>query len=437
MSPNREVYAFNSTIVNLLKAVKERVFYVKDADGEFVSPPRPGVSPAFVFTRREIASQPENGCPICIEGYHPLQIGSRLPCGHVFHEDCIRTWVNGQVHSHSQVTCPMCRMQCEDDVLERTGSVYTDRLDAIQKRLLDCCTYLRPLERDEFPLQYAGKKRAVYLRAVENLYSRGLRRKDGYTSNFTKTERTLKGKAVPRNISPRSPEYNVEVGVVIKPAEPLLLDAITTMLGSKTVMKGMNAAQVAQQFVRKWEKMGGDGMAVAIGLDASRFDQHVSAEALRWEHKFYLSLIRDARLRAKIATLLEWQIDNRGFGRCADGTIKYKIEGTRCSGDMNTGLGNCLIATCLLVAYCESKSIPFEIANNGDDCVVFTRKEFYGRFSDGLDKWFREMGFNMVVEAPVLSWRRSCSVNRSRSSTVNHGLWCAIPGRASPKTVFP
>lgn len=397
-APNREVYAFNSTIVNLLKAVKERVFYVKNAEGEFVSPPKPGVSPAFVFGQREMAHRPDLGCPICIEDYKLLDIGARLPCGHVFHEACIRTWVNA---NRPRVTCPMCRLKLKDDVLERTGAVYTERLEAIQKRLLSYCDTLRPLERDEFPLQYAGKKRIVYLRAVEALYSRGLKRKDGYTSNFTKTERTIKAGAVPRNISPRSPEYNVEVGVVIKPAEPILLDAITKMLGSKTVMKGMNASQVAGHFKRKWEKMGGDGIAVAIGLDASRFDQHVSVEALRWEHKFYVSLIRDPSLREKIATLLEWQIYNQGYGRCADGTIKYKIQGTRCSGDMNTGLGNCLIATCLLVAYCEAKSIPFEIANNGDDCVVFTRKDYYGRFSDGLDKWFREMGFNMVVEDPV------------------------------------
>jgi len=68
---------------------------------------------------------------------------------------------------------------------------------------------------------------------------------------------------------------------------------------------------------------------------------------------------------------------------------------------MNTGLGNCLIACCLLIAYCTEREVPFELANNGDDCVIICHKRHLARFSAGLDLWFREMGFNMVVEEPV------------------------------------
>lgn len=396
MSPPREVYAFNSTIVNLLKAVKERVFYVKE-NGVFVSPPRPGSRMAYAMKRKD--AKRAGCCSICREDFVALAIASELPCGHTYHLDCIDGWVTHCRESGIEVSCPMCRDTWSPPSDAET--IYDDRLGAIQKRILALCPRLSPLEREEFPLLYEGKKRSVYQNAVESLYVRGIQRKDGELSNFTKTERTLKQGAVPRNISPRDPRYNVEVGRVIKPAEGILLNGVTRLLGSKTVMKGMNASQVGAEFSRKWECMGGDGQAVAIGLDASRFDQHVSRQALEWEHKFYLGLLTSPKDRKWLANLLKWQIHNKAFGRCADGWLRYEIEGTRCSGDMNTGLGNCLIACCLLIAYCTERGVPFELANNGDDCVIICHKRHLARFSAGLDLWFREMGFNMVVEEPV------------------------------------
>lgn len=397
MAPLRDVYAFNSTIVNLLKAVKERVFYVKDDNGKFVPPPRPGVNPFKVAGLREEKLFRDDECGICLSGYPRGSSYIELDCHHKFHGDCIREWVG------HNLSCQMCRTEVKQTSIDVDHSVdvYTQRLGAIQRRILKQCPRLCPLEREEFPLLYVGKKRTVYENAVQSLYSRSIERKDGYTKNFTKTERTLKFKAVPRNISPRDPRYNVEVGLVLKPAEAILLDAITKVLGSKTVMKGMNAAQIGSEFKRKWEVFGGDGHAVAIGLDASRFDQHVSRMALEWEHKFYLGLISDRAVRRRLARLLGWQIKNTGYGRCSDGSLKYEIEGTRCSGDMNTGLGNCLIASCLLIVYCEQRSIPFELANNGDDCVIFCDKKYFNKFSHGLSHWFVEMGFDMVVEEPV------------------------------------
>lgn len=400
MSPPREVYAFNSTIVNLLKAVKERVFYVK-VDGEFTSPPKPGSRPAFAMSRR--AARKAGACGICTDDFVPLCVGTQLPCGHVYHYDCIVPWVGECLANGRTPSCPTCRDTRVEEHLEPDDSdtIYDRRLEAIQKRILELCPKVSPLEREEFPLQYTGKKRTIYQNAVESLYSRDISRKDGELSNFTKTERTTKQGAVPRNISPRDPRYNVEVGRVIKPAESILLNGIAKMLGSKTVMKGMNASQIGAEFHRKWEVMGGDGRAVAIGLDASRFDQHVSRQALAWEHKFYLGLLRSPKDRKWLANLLQWQIHNKAFGRCADGWLRYEIEGTRCSGDMNTGLGNCLIACSLLIAYCTERRVPFELANNGDDCVIICDKKHLDRFSDGLDHWFKEMGFNMVVEEPV------------------------------------
>lgn len=43
-------------------------------------------------------------CVICLDEYAPLTMLCGLPCGHVFHENCIISWLNREKHF-----CPMCR----------------------------------------------------------------------------------------------------------------------------------------------------------------------------------------------------------------------------------------------------------------------------------------------------------------------------------------
>lgn len=141
---------------------------------------------------------------------------------------------------------------------------------------------------------------------------------------------------------------------------------------------------------------------MAIGLDASRFDQHVSVQALEWEHSVYNRLFRSDELR----DLLKWQLKNTGFARANDGMIKYTVEGGRMSGDMNTALGNCLIMCAMVWSYMQTKLGPtgkpihFEFIDNGDDVVLFLEKRDLHRIED-LAEWFGEMGFEMKIEEPV------------------------------------
>ncbi len=56
---------------------------------------------------------------------------------------------------------------------------------------------------------------------------------------------------------------------------------------------------------------------------------------------------------------------------------------------------------CMMIkAYADFRHVNVQLANNGDDCVVFMEKGDLARFQSMLDGWFREMGFNMVVEEP-------------------------------------
>jgi len=55
-------------------------------------------------------------------------------------------------------------------------------------------------------------------------------------------------------------------------------------------------------------------------------------------------------------------------------------------------------------AYAESLGIRVELANNGDDCVLFMEQCDYHRFRAGIPAWFRAMGFNMVLEEPCYTF---------------------------------
>lgn len=60
------------------------------------SVPRPsGFPPGYVDSHQ---------CVICLEDYVPNTMLCGLPCGHVFHETCIFSWLNTEKHF-----CPMCR----------------------------------------------------------------------------------------------------------------------------------------------------------------------------------------------------------------------------------------------------------------------------------------------------------------------------------------
>jgi hypothetical protein len=162
-------------------------------------------------------------------------------------------------------------------------------------------------------------------------------------------------------------------------------------------MKGHNAHGTAKWLRHKWDMF---SKPVAVGLDASRFDQHVSIDALRWEHSVYLKCFRGSD-KVELRRLLSWQLSNSGIGRATDGHIKYSVEGCRMSGDMNTSLGNCLLMCAMVWAYCSEKGIRHQLANNGDDCVVIVEKCDLHRFNSGLKEWFLEVGFTMKVEEPA------------------------------------
>lgn len=277
------------------------------------------------------------------------------------------------------------------------ANVFNSRLRLFKRRFLKHVPSTTPIHRSQFPLLYLGRKRVRYMEAVESLSSRPVERRDSEVSTFVKAEKipfSLKPDPAPRVIQPRDPRYNVEVGKFLKPNEKLFYRTIDKVWGSKTVAKGLNSSQRGQLLHEHWLAF---KSPVAVGLDASRFDQHVSESALRWEHSLYNHSFQSEELRE----LLSWQIRTRGHGRAKDGTVKYSTRGCRMSGDMNTALGNCILMSAMVYCYTKHVGVKARLINDGDDCVVFMEDVDLTAFMVGLETWFEGVGFTMKVELPV------------------------------------
>lgn len=272
-------------------------------------------------------------------------------------------------------------------------TVYS-RLSEFRRLLLRNIVRPTPMTVPEVVDTYRGRKYVIYKAAMANMDGK-CTRYHSQSVAFVKLEKGNPTKP-PRCIQPRKPEYNLCVGKYIKPLEHRVYKAIKKVWGDgPTVMKGYNVAQVARIMRGKWRSFADP---VGIGLDAIKFDVHVSKPVLEWEHDVYLDVYRRP---SELRKLLRWQVNNVGRGYCENGKLKYKVVGRRFSGDMNTALGNCTDMCGMVWTYAQLRKVPCKLVNNGDDCVVFMERKHVKRFSEGLSEWFLDMGFRMTMEAPV------------------------------------
>lgn len=272
------------------------------------------------------------------------------------------------------------------------------RLDDVKEKLKKMVRYSTPMSYQQFADSYQGRKRTIYTNAMNSVLTTPICRRDSYIKAFVKCEKynfTAKKDPVPRVIQPRDPRYGISVGRYVKPIEKRIYKMIDKLWQGSTIMKGLNMTQRGKVILGHWDSFDNP---VAVGLDASRFDQHVSEKALEWEHSIYEMFYPG---NDELKKLLRWQRANQGSGRCEDGKLHYKIRGKRMSGDMNTALGNCLLMSSMVYAYCDHVGVRAKLVNDGDDCVVFMEKHDLNRFQQNVDEYFTALGFTMVSESPV------------------------------------
>jgi hypothetical protein len=263
----------------------------------------------------------------------------------------------------------------------------------------------QPITSKKFLEHYTGAKLRRYQKAVEqNIASGGVPKWAGYLNMFVKGEfinGDVKNDPAPRAIQPRHPRYNAALGVYIQPLEGRVYRALARLCGGPTVMKGYNADQTGRILATAWSQFTNP---VGIGMDASRFDQHVSEDALRFEHSVYIGAFKEhasPEQRLELKTLLNWQVENRGIARLPEAEVRYKVVGNRMSGDMNTALGNCILMCLMVRQFCNERSIKFRLLDNGDDATVIVEEEDVERYMAEVKPWFLKLGFTMKVEEPV------------------------------------
>ncbi len=299
--------------------------------------------------------------------------------------------------------------------IQPDANIFEEKLASYRESIVRRLVGQSPVTHSEFVSFYKGPRRAVYQRAVDGLRTNAVHQRDAMLKAFVKAEKLnfdVKNDPVPRIIQPRDPRFNVEVGCYLRPLEHKMYDELDNLFGSPTVMSPYNAYQQARIIREKWDLYSNP---VCIGLDASRFDQHVSTTALKFEHSIYNRIFRSKFLRR----LLHMQLKNYGIAKASDGHFRYEKVGSRMSGDMNTSLGNKILMCLMSHSYLSTLQFKCSFVNNGDDCLLITESTNLPKL-DGLYEYFKKFGFNIVCEAPVYEFEHVefCQTKPIRSNNI-------------------
>lgn len=303
-----------------------------------------------------------------------------------------------------------------------------------------------PLE--DVSSMYKGSKQAQYDRAYQSLCTTPLNKRDSLVRSFVKREKLivtagldtlLKPGSVyskdPRVIQPRDCRFNCHLARFLKKNEHRVFNAINEMYSyhSPTIMKGLNATQQGEAIHAAWSRF---KRPRGIRMDFSRFDQHVSKEALSLEHKVYLTMFQKARGLGKctkreykeLVWLLNEQLENTCEMRLPDGTVKYKTIGKRMSGDINTGLGNVVLVCLMFKKFLDDLKLTgadYHFIDNGDDCCLVVEEDVVAVVLRDLDSYFIRLGFELEVEG-IASELEHVKFCQSHPIEVRSGHWVMV-----------
>lgn len=251
----------------------------------------------------------------------------------------------------------------------------------------------------DMPARYSGAKRTRYERAAEALCVAGLFIKDAFCKMFVKAERIdgcAKKNPDPRAIQFRGSKYCVALAAYLHPIEHALYHTEFASSGvpkTRNIAKGLNSVQRAEVLN---EKLAFFQSPVVLSIDASRFDKHVSKQLLMIEHSVYLA----SNPAPQFALILAMQLVNTVFTSLG---LKYRVEGRRMSGDMNTACGNCVLMILMLYAFCKLvlNLARWDCFDDGDDCLLIVEAKDVSTVQSTLAPQFLSFGMEMKVESPV------------------------------------
>lgn len=248
-------------------------------------------------------------------------------------------------------------------------------------------TFILPVTKTEVISGYTTSKKRKYKLAREMLHTQSRWNAWSAIRMFVKPDRysaiSVYQKA-PRAIQYRHSCFNLKVATYLKPYEHAIYN-LESEFGLPMVAKGKNnieRAMIIKQASACFRN------PVYILADHSKFDSCVNVTHLKFLHNCYKQAIPDSSF---LMYLLSKQLHNRGYS--AKGNIHYTVEGTRMSGDFDTGLGNTLLN--LYITFVVFRKVKYHVLLDGDDSVVVMEKADLALVNTGD---FRRLGFDTKFE---------------------------------------
>ena len=84
--------------------------------------------PKVTITADDLVEQTNKECVICLMEQQLGHVAVKLPCGHIYHETCLKEWLL------THCTCPVCRYELETD----DAAYEKERLNKMKNRKLRC-----------------------------------------------------------------------------------------------------------------------------------------------------------------------------------------------------------------------------------------------------------------------------------------------------------
>nr|USL90320.1 MAG: RNA-dependent RNA polymerase [Plant tombusvirus-like associated RNA 1] len=261
-----------------------------------------------------------------------------------------------------------------------------------------------PMSPDEYLKCFGGRKLAIYSKAFESLAVQPIGPSDFTVRAFVKKEKDKDGQTDPRIIQPRSPRFHVSFGRYVRAMEGFVYKRWSKLWrksfgtsNTPVIFKGLNYLERGNFFAEKWATF---NRPVAVALDASRFDLHVSCDALQFTDDLYRACF-ERRYHAELDYLLGGRHETSGVALCRESVWGYSKKGGRCSGDADTSLGN--VSIMLAISWCIANKIStrLELANDGDDQVFIIESNHLDELLSVVEPCFARYGFRVKIEEPV------------------------------------
>lgn len=289
---------------------------------------------------------------------------------------------------------------------------------------------LTPTDIPHLLSRLSSRKKRLYTRAAATLEDHGIEERDSLVKMFIKPDRFVAeeiSSKEPRAIQYRGPRYNLALQRYLHPFEERYYKLTNSSRGG--AVKGLNSWQRAAIFQ---EALTNFVDPIVVNLDFSKFDAHLHPLMLAEERATYSRCYGDVEL--------DWLLQMQHHNLCwTQRGTHYRVEGTRLSGDVNTGLGNTMIAECIVRAWACSHKLRIIPFVDGDDIIFFTERCVLPPLD--FSAWGMEATYDILEPAQLTHCQCKCIVVGKRwrmvrdpFRAISHGSWTVRP---YPLNVLP